>query len=65
MFPTNILGSLDIGKRALVAHQTVLDTIGHNLANATTPGYTRQRATLVAAAPRQGVNVQDIQRIRD
>jgi flagellar hook-associated protein 1 FlgK len=65
MFPTNILGSLQIGRRALVAHQIALTTVGHNLANAATPGYSRQRTELVPASPRGGVDVQEIRRIRD
>ena len=65
MFPTNILGSLHLARRALIAHQTTLDTIGHNLANAATPGYTRQRTELVAVRDRGGVDVQQIRRIQD
>ena len=34
---------LNIGLKSLLAAQASLDTIGHNLANANTPGYTRQR----------------------
>lgn len=65
LFPTNILGSLHIARRALLSQQTVLTTIGHNLANAATPGYTRQRAELEPAAPQLGVDVATIRRIRD
>jgi flagellar hook-associated protein 1 FlgK len=64
-FPTNILGSLHLGRRALIAHQTALDTIGHNLANVTTPGYTRQRADLAPVVNRGGVDVEEIRRLRD
>ena len=63
--PTSILGSLHLARRALVAQQTTLDTIGHNLANVNTPGYTRQRAELVSVAPRGGVDVEEIRRLRD
>lgn len=65
VFPTNLLGSLEIGRRALVAHQRVLQTVGHNLANAATPGYTRQRAELVPVGPWQGVEVAALRRLRD
>jgi flagellar hook-associated protein 1 FlgK len=65
MFPTNILGSLHLARRALIAHQTALDTIGHNLANAATPGYSRQRAELTPVLNRGGVDVTEIRRIRD
>jgi len=63
--PTNILGSLHLARRALVAQQTTLDTIGHNLANVNTPGYTRQRAELVSVVNQGGVDVQEIRRLRD
>lgn len=65
MISTNILASLHLGRRALLAHQVALDTVGHNLANAVTPGYTRQRAELVAAAPGAGVDVEEVRRLRD
>jgi flagellar hook-associated protein 1 FlgK len=64
-FPTNILGSLQLARRGLVSQQIVLDTVGHNLANAATPGYTRQRAELVPVPNRGGVDVSDIRRMRD
>ncbi len=38
--------SIDIAQRALQAHRTVLEIIGHNIANASTPGYTRRVAEL-------------------
>ena len=38
--------SLTTGLRALLSAQRVLDTIGHNVANANTPGYSRQRVQL-------------------
>jgi flagellar hook-associated protein 1 FlgK len=34
---------LNIGLKALLASQTALDSVGHNVANANTPGYSRQR----------------------
>ena len=61
----SIFGGFDIGREALLAQQQVLNTIGHNLANAATPGYSRQRAELVAVAPREGARVTDVQRVRD
>ena len=60
-----IYDSLEIGKRALIAHQAALNTIGHNLANAATPGYTRQRAELSPVLVQGGVEVSSIRRIRD
>jgi flagellar hook-associated protein 1 FlgK len=71
---------LDIGASALRAAQQQLDTAAHNVANASTPGYSRQRVGLVAAPPYTypafnrsglpgqigaGVNVASITRIRD
>jgi flagellar hook-associated protein 1 FlgK len=62
---SGILDNLEVGKRALIAQQAVLNTIGHNLANAATPGYSRQRAELVPVQPQGGVDVIAVQRIRD
>jgi flagellar hook-associated protein 1 FlgK len=71
---------LDVGASALRAAQQLLDTAAHNVANANTPGYTRQRVRVVAAPPYTypafnrtglpgqigtGVNVVAITRIRD
>jgi len=42
---------LNTGLRALLSSQFVLETIGHNIANAGTPGYSRQRVGLSAATP--------------
>lgn len=42
--------SLDIGLRSLLTAQSNLETIGNNVANASTPGYSRQ-SVLVSAAP--------------
>jgi flagellar hook-associated protein 1 FlgK len=65
--------ALEVGKRALLAHQTSLQTIGHNIANVNTPGYSRQRVQISATLPEQstigsigsGVQVTDIRHIRD
>lgn len=73
-------GGLEIGKRGLFAQQTALNTVGHNISNANTPGYTRQRVDMQASraipypgmtndvSPGQtgtGVLVKDITRLRD
>lgn len=42
---------LELGKRALLTHQYSLQTIGHNIANVNTPGYTRQRVSIQATYP--------------
>ncbi|MGE5572351.1 MAG: flagellar hook-associated protein FlgK [Bacteroidota bacterium] len=41
---------LETARRALVAHQRALEVIGHNIANAGTPGYVR-REPILAATP--------------
>ncbi|NBI27732.1 flagellar hook-associated protein FlgK [Chengkuizengella marina] len=73
-------GGIEIAKRSLTAQQTVMNTIGHNIANANTVGYTRQSVNLVASKPMeapglmrstnpgqigQGVDFDSINRIRD
>ncbi len=71
---------IEIGKRSLMAHTQGLATIGHNLSNASTEGYSRQRVRLGPMEPLyapqlnraetpgqigQGVVVERIERIRD
>lgn len=70
----------EIAKRALLAHRQAMDVAGHNVANANTPGYSRQRANLRTTPPfpeavglnyagigqiGTGVEVSRITRIRD
>jgi flagellar hook-associated protein FlgK len=47
---------LEIARRALQAQQTALDITGHNIANASTSGYTRQIAGLQATIPWTTIN---------
>ncbi|HBE02257.1 MAG: flagellar hook-associated protein FlgK [Spirochaetes bacterium GWF1_41_5] len=71
---------IEIGKRSLVAYQTGLNVIGHNLANTDNESYSRQKVNTVTEVPiyepsmnrperpgqiGQGVEVQDIRRARD
>lgn len=42
--------SLNIGLKALLTSQSALDTVGHNVSNANTPGYSRQ-SLLISASP--------------
>ncbi|MDR1931665.1 MAG: flagellar hook-associated protein FlgK [Spirochaetales bacterium] len=71
---------IELGKRGLVAHTQGLQTVGHNLSNASTEGYSRQRvefkptdALYVPGLNReerpgqigQGTDVARIERIRD
>lgn len=48
---TSTFGSLNIALRGLQAMQRAIEISGHNMANAATPGYSRQKARLVAADP--------------
>ncbi|MEZ6019369.1 MAG: flagellar hook-associated protein FlgK [Planctomycetota bacterium] len=64
---------LDIGLRGLRAAQAALDTVGHNLSNANTPGYSRQRVDLNTSSPSRvrgilfgtGVETDGVRRITD
>ncbi|HHU83238.1 MAG TPA: flagellar hook-associated protein FlgK [Firmicutes bacterium] len=73
-------GGLEVGLRALRAQQLALEITGHNIANADTPGYSRQVANLTATRPYTipsfqrpatagqigtGVEVAEILRMRD
>jgi flagellar hook-associated protein 1 FlgK len=44
-------GLFGIARSALLTHQTALQTISQNIANAETPGYSRQEAVLSASTP--------------
>ncbi|BAO44294.1 flagellar hook-associated protein FlgK [Thiolapillus brandeum] len=64
---------LGIGISALQAYQRSLNTTGHNIANASTPGYSRQRVNLTSAPPQftgygyvgTGVRTSSVQRFYD
>ena len=64
---------LEIGKRALLAHQVTLQTIGHNISNVNTPGYTRQRVTIKTTLPEKspigsvgsGITASEVRNIKD
>jgi flagellar hook-associated protein 1 FlgK len=66
-------GLLSIARTALLTHQSALQTISQNIANAETPGYSRQEAVLAANVPVRmsygnvgtGVHVETIIRKRD
>jgi len=63
------LRSLETAIRAIRAQRQALHTIGHNIANVNTPGFSRQRAVLATTLPQgsmgTGVKVETIQKIRD
>ena len=71
---------IEMGKRSLMAQNQSINTAGHNIANANTEGYTRQRVQLRAFDPLyrpdltreerpgqvgQGIDVESVTRIRD
>ncbi|GHV81372.1 hypothetical protein AGMMS49944_31630 [Spirochaetia bacterium] len=77
---TSTFSGIEIGKRGVVAHQQALNTTGHNLSNASTEGYSRQRVEMSAFEPiylpglnreetpgqlGQGTVIERIERIRD
>ncbi|MEM7416460.1 MAG: flagellar hook-associated protein FlgK [Gemmatimonadota bacterium] len=71
--PASLNGILSIARSGLLTHQLALQVTGNNLANATTEGYSRQRAELVPSTPilfpegslGTGVRVADITRARN
>jgi len=48
---TSTFMGLEIGRRGVQAHQTALHTIGHNLSNVNTPGFSRQRVEMATFEP--------------
>lgn len=77
---SSTFSGIEIGKRSLNTHQLALNTVGHNLSNASVEGYSRQRVIMqsVDALYRpqlgreerpgqigQGVEAASIERIRD
>jgi flagellar hook-associated protein 1 FlgK len=77
---TSTFMGVEIGKRGVQAHQQALNVTGHNLTNASTEGYSRQRIEMSALEPiympglnreetpgqiGQGTGVERIQRVRD
>ena len=64
---------IEMGKRALMGHQASLQTIGHNIANVNTLGFTRQRVRISTSYPELSVNgpigtgltVDDVYHVRD
>src|SRR5215204_6124653 len=78
--PVSSFYGMQTSLRGLMAQQRMLDTTGHNIANASTVGYSRQEATLSASQAMQlqvssssstgahlgaGVDVEGFRRIRD
>lgn len=65
--------TFDIAKTALMTSQKAISVTSHNIANANTPGYTRQRAVLEATTPvlfgghlfGTGVDARAVERVYD
>jgi flagellar hook-associated protein 1 FlgK len=62
----------ELSKRALLAYQGAMNTVGHNVANAQTPGYSRQRVDLRQSGVQEGrwylglgVRLEGVERLRD
>lgn len=76
----NSFAGIEIGKRSLMAHTQQITTAGHNISNADTEGYSRQRVQVKVFDPiyrpdleraevpgqiGQGTTVESINRVRD
>jgi len=71
---------IELGKRSIMAHTDAITTAGHNISNASTEGYSRQRVNMKEFDPLyrpdleraeragmigQGIDTQSVERIRD
>ena len=71
---------IEIGKRSLLVQSQSINTAGHNISNADTEGYSRQRVNITSFSPLyrpdltraetpgqigQGATVQNIERVKD
>jgi flagellar hook-associated protein 1 FlgK len=69
----SLVSLLGIARSALKTHQRSVEVTSHNIANASTPGYTRQRADLQPETPfrtpfgtlGRGVTIDNVYRMRD
>ncbi|MFP5520144.1 MAG: flagellar hook-associated protein FlgK [Bdellovibrionia bacterium] len=55
---SKISSMMDIGKRSLMNSQTALQTVGHNIANKSTEGFSRQRVEIQSNVPVTAGNIQ-------
>ena len=71
---SSTFGGLEMGRNALNAFRLGMQTVGHNISNMNTEGYSRQRAIFRTVTPEdiphvgqlgQGMTITDIERIRD
>jgi len=49
--------TLETAKRSIFTQQAAISTVGHNIANANTQGYSRQKVNMVAAKPMEAVGL--------
>ncbi len=72
----SLFGSLNTALLGIYTHKLAMNVVGHNIANASTEGYSRQRPFIVTTQPLTvqfsniltlgtGSQVKDIQRVRD
>ncbi len=69
----SLFSGLNVGLQGILSNQSALQTVGHNLANANTPGFSRQRVDFVTLPPQdfafgqlgKGVAVGGIRRVVD
>ncbi|MBR1715894.1 MAG: flagellar hook-associated protein FlgK [Treponema sp.] len=77
---SSTFGNIELGKRSLMAHTQQISTAGHNISNADTQGYSRQRVQVKATDPLyrpdlsraetpgqlgQGTSIESVTRLRD
>lgn len=77
---SSTFGNIELGKRSLMAHTQQITTAGHNISNADTQGYSRQRVQVKATDPLyrpdlsrtetpgqlgQGTSIESVTRLRD
>lgn len=70
---SGLFSTLNVGVRGMTAQQGAIDVTTHNVANANTDGYSRQRVTMETTRPSNtspgqlgtGVQISSISRIRD
>lgn len=70
---SGLQGILELAKRSLGANQYGISVVSHNIANASSPGYSRQRVELTTSTPQKmlfgylgtGVDVKTVRRLRE
>src|SRR3954465_9686651 len=55
---SKISAMMDVGKRSMMNSQTALQTVGHNIANKSTEGFSRQRVEIQSNSPENHGNYQ-------